>query len=96
MVFPADSITSVGNHGFGASKYPEAIPVENITSLDVKDALLSIFSIPGFPREIQTYLGISCAIEFTTTFFDRFGIKVTNLSVNHPQSYSVERVHSMI
>ncbi|GFS98906.1 retrovirus-related Pol polyprotein from transposon 412 [Trichonephila clavipes] len=79
-----------------ASKYPEAIPVESITSPNVIDALLSIFSKIGFPREIQSDLGTSFTSELTTTFFNRFGIKVTRSSVSHPQSNAVERVHRTI
>ncbi|GFT47301.1 retrovirus-related Pol polyprotein from transposon 412 [Trichonephila clavipes] len=79
-----------------ASKYPEAIPVESITSPNVIDALLSIFSRIGFPREIQSDLGISSTSDLTTTFFNKFGIKVTRSSVSHPQSNAVERVHRTI
>ncbi|GFX78803.1 retrovirus-related Pol polyprotein from transposon 412 [Trichonephila clavipes] len=79
-----------------ASKYPEAIPVESITSPNVIDALLSIFSRLGFPREIQSDLGTSFTSELTTTFFNKFGIKVTRSSVSHPQSNAVERVHRTI
>ncbi|GFU71135.1 retrovirus-related Pol polyprotein from transposon 412 [Trichonephila clavipes] len=79
-----------------ASKYPEAIPVESITSPNVIDALLSIFSRIGFPREIQSDLGTSFTNELTTTFFNKFGIKVTRSSVIHPQSNAVERVHRTI
>ncbi|GFS74438.1 retrovirus-related Pol polyprotein from transposon 17.6 [Trichonephila clavipes] len=79
-----------------ASKYPEAIPVESSTSPNVIDALLSIFSRIGFPREIQSDLGTSFTSELTTTFFNKFGIKVTRSSVNHPQSNAVERVHRTI
>ncbi|GFS93339.1 retrovirus-related Pol polyprotein from transposon 412 [Trichonephila clavipes] len=79
-----------------ASKYPEAIPVESITSPNVIDALLSIFSRIRFPREIQSDLGTSFTSELTTTFFNKFGIKVTRSSVSHPQSNAVERVHRTI
>ncbi|GFY14912.1 retrovirus-related Pol polyprotein from transposon 17.6 [Trichonephila clavipes] len=79
-----------------ASKYPEAIPVESITSPNVIDALLSIFSRIGFPREIQSGLVTSFTSEMTTTFFNKFGIKVTRSSVSHAQSNAVERVHRTI
>ncbi|GFS93062.1 retrovirus-related Pol polyprotein from transposon 17.6 [Trichonephila clavipes] len=36
-----------------SSKFPEAIPVSDISSVSVTDALLNIFSRMGFPREIQ-------------------------------------------
>ncbi|GFU02235.1 retrovirus-related Pol polyprotein from transposon 412 [Trichonephila clavipes] len=37
-----------------------------------------------------------CTSELTTTFFNKFGIKVTRSSVSHPQSNAVERVHRTI
>ncbi|GFS50080.1 retrovirus-related Pol polyprotein from transposon 17.6 [Trichonephila clavipes] len=50
----------------------------------------------GFPREIQSDLGTSFTSELTTTFFNKFRIKVTRSSVSHPQSNAVERVHRTI
>ncbi|GFU46134.1 retrovirus-related Pol polyprotein from transposon 17.6 [Trichonephila clavipes] len=50
----------------------------------------------GFPREIQSDLGTSFTSELTTTFFNKFGIKVTRSSVSHHQSNAVERVHRTI
>ncbi|GFX97418.1 uncharacterized protein K02A2.6 [Trichonephila clavipes] len=79
-----------------ASKYPEAISMESITSPNVIDALLSIFSRIGFPHEIQSDLGTSFTSELTTTCFNKFGIKLTRSSVSHPQSNAVERVHRTI
>ncbi|GFW28909.1 retrovirus-related Pol polyprotein from transposon 297 [Trichonephila clavipes] len=51
-------ITSKGNRYLitaicMSSKFPEAIPVSDISSFSVTDALLNIFSRMGFPREIQ-------------------------------------------
>ncbi|GFU15472.1 retrovirus-related Pol polyprotein from transposon 17.6 [Trichonephila clavipes] len=51
-------ITSKGNRYLitaicMSSKFPEAIPVSDISSVSVTDALLNIFSRMGFPREIQ-------------------------------------------
>ncbi|GBN27959.1 hypothetical protein AVEN_181806-1 [Araneus ventricosus] len=76
-----------------SSRYPDAIPVADISSVSVTDALLEIFNRIGFPREIQSDLGTSFTSFLTTEYFDRFGIKVTHSSVNHPQSDPVERFH---
>ncbi|GBN26224.1 Uncharacterized protein K02A2.6 [Araneus ventricosus] len=76
-----------------SSKYPEAIPVADINSVSVIDALLEVFSRMGFPREIQCDNGTSFTSHLTTEFFERFGIKVTHSSVHHPQSNPVERFH---
>ncbi|GFY23978.1 retrovirus-related Pol polyprotein from transposon 412 [Trichonephila clavipes] len=76
-----------------SSKFPEAIPVSDISSLSVTDALLNIFSRMGFPREIQGDQGTSFSSALTTEFFERFGILVRHSSVYHPQSNPVERFH---
>ncbi|GFV92000.1 retrovirus-related Pol polyprotein from transposon 297 [Trichonephila clavipes] len=75
------------------SKFFEAIPVSDISSVSVTDALLNIFSRMGFPREIQCDQGTSFTSALTTEFFERFGILVRHSSVYHPQSNPVERFH---
>ncbi|GBL73354.1 Retrovirus-related Pol polyprotein from transposon 412 [Araneus ventricosus] len=72
-----------------SSRYPDAIPVADISSVSVTDAFLEIFSKMGFPREIQSDLCSSFTSFLRTEFFDRFGIKVTHSSVHHPQSNPV-------
>ncbi|GFV34085.1 retrovirus-related Pol polyprotein from transposon 412 [Trichonephila clavipes] len=74
-------ITSKGNRYLitaicMSSKFPEAIPVSDISSVCVTDALLDIFSRMGFPREIQCDQGTSFTSALTTEFFERFGILV--------------------
>ncbi|GFW14495.1 retrovirus-related Pol polyprotein from transposon 297 [Trichonephila clavipes] len=76
-----------------SSKFPEAIPVSDISSVSVTDALLNIFSRMGFSREIQCDQGTSFTSALTTEFFERFGILVRHSSVYHPQSNPVERFH---
>ncbi|GFV95591.1 retrovirus-related Pol polyprotein from transposon 412 [Trichonephila clavipes] len=79
-----------------ASRYPDAIPVPDITSKSVVNALLKVFSRMGFPREIQTDQGTSFMSRLTVEFFNRFGIKVSRSSVYHPQSNPVERFHRRV
>ncbi|GFU97312.1 retrovirus-related Pol polyprotein from transposon 412 [Trichonephila clavipes] len=91
-------ITSKGNRYLitaicMSSKFPEAIPVSDISSVSVTDALLNIFSRMGFPREIQCDQGTSFTSALTTEFFERFGILVRHSSVYHPQNNPVERFH---
>ncbi|GBN63108.1 hypothetical protein AVEN_138105-1 [Araneus ventricosus] len=50
----------------------------------------------GFPREIQSDLGTSFTSFLTEKVFDRFGIKVTQSSVHHPQSKPVDRFHRTV
>ncbi|GFT08751.1 uncharacterized protein K02A2.6 [Trichonephila clavipes] len=91
-------ITSKGNRYLitaicMSSKFPEAIPVSDISSVSVTDALLNIFSLMGFPREIQCDQGTFFTSALTTELFERFGILVRHSSVYHPQSNPVERFH---
>ncbi|GFY14872.1 retrovirus-related Pol polyprotein from transposon 412 [Trichonephila clavipes] len=66
-----------------ASKYPDAIPVPDIASKSVVNALLQVFSRIGFPREIQTDQGTSFISRLTVELFNRFGLA-------YPQSNPVE------
>ncbi|GFV28611.1 retrovirus-related Pol polyprotein from transposon 412 [Trichonephila clavipes] len=78
-----------------SSRYSDAIPVANLCSTTVVNALLQIFSRMGFPRELQTDQGTSFISALTTEFLERFGVKVVIYrgSVHHPQSNPVERMH---
>lgn len=79
-----------------ATKFPEAVPLRDATSVEVVDALLSIFARVGFPSEIQSDLGSVFTSALTTDFLQKCGIKIYDSSVNHPQSNSVEKVHSVM
>ncbi|GFV63065.1 retrovirus-related Pol polyprotein from transposon 412 [Trichonephila clavipes] len=76
-----------------SSRYPDAIPVVNLCSATVVNALLQIFSRMEFPRELQTDQDTSFMSALTTEFLERFGAKVVRSSVYHPQSNPVERMH---
>ncbi|GFV27985.1 retrovirus-related Pol polyprotein from transposon 17.6 [Trichonephila clavipes] len=71
-----------------SSRYPDTIPVANLCSTTVVNALLQIFSRMGFPRELQTDQGTSFMSALTTEFLERFGVKVVRSSVYHPQTPS--------
>ncbi|GFW32215.1 retrovirus-related Pol polyprotein from transposon 17.6 [Trichonephila clavipes] len=76
-----------------SSRYPDAIPVANLCSTTVVNALLQIFSRMGFPRLLQTDHDTSFMSALTTEFLERFGVKVVRSSVHHPQSNPLERMH---
>ncbi|KAF8766373.1 Retrovirus-related Pol polyprotein like [Argiope bruennichi] len=76
-----------------SSKYSDAIPVANLYSMTLVNALLQIFSRMGFPRELQTDQGTSFMSALTTEFLERFGVKVVRSPIYHPQSNPVERMH---
>lgn len=79
-----------------ATKFPEAIPLKELSSVEVVNALLSVFARVGFPSEIQSDQGSVFTSALTTTFFERCGIRLIHSSVYHPQSNSVEKWHSVM
>ncbi|GBM31262.1 Retrovirus-related Pol polyprotein from transposon 412, partial [Araneus ventricosus] len=79
-----------------SSKYPDAIPLADVKSTSVIDALIQVFSRLGFPRELQMDLGTNFTSELTETFLEKFGIKAVHSSVHRPQSNAVERFHRTI
>ena len=79
-----------------ATKFPEAVPMKEQSSVEVVNALLSIFARVGFPQEVQSDQGSVFTSALTTGFLEKCGIKVIHSSVYHPQSNSVERCHSVM
>lgn len=81
------------------SKYLEAIPIQNMLSETVVEALMQIFSRLGYAREVQTNLGrrfISCLTTLTTLFLEKFRVMLRHSSVCHPASNNVERLNRTI
>jgi len=76
-----------------ASRYPEAIPLADISSESVVKALLEIFCRIGFPKEVKFDNGAQFSSQLTTQFLNQFNIQVRHSSVYHPQSNMVERFH---
>ena len=76
-----------------ATKYPEAIPIRDLTTVTVIEALLDLFSRIGFPRELQTDQGTCFTSTLMAEFAERFCIRLIRSSPYHPQSNAVERMH---
>lgn len=79
-----------------ATKFPEAVPLRELTSVEIVKALLDVFARVGFPREIQCDQGTVFTSALTTGFLEKCGIKIIHSSVYHPQTNSVERWHSVM
>ncbi|XP_049272006.1 uncharacterized protein LOC125758637 [Rhipicephalus sanguineus] len=79
-----------------ATKFPEAIPLKELSSSEIVDALLTTFSRIGFPTEIQADQGTVFTSALTTTFLRKCGVRLLHSSVYHPQSNSVEKLHSVL
>ncbi|KAL8559173.1 hypothetical protein ACOMHN_048420 [Nucella lapillus] len=77
-----------------ATRYPEAIPMKDISSSSVAEALLNIFSRLGFPKEILSDQGSQFNSELMKEFHTVCGSKGVRTSPYHPQANGiVERFH---
>ncbi|GFT57854.1 retrovirus-related Pol polyprotein from transposon 412 [Trichonephila clavipes] len=76
-----------------SSKYLDAVPMPDIASTTVVEALFQIFSRMGFPKEIQTEQNFIHEYFKTSVFFENLGINVVRSSVYHPQSNPVKIFH---
>lgn len=74
------------------SRYPEAIPILNMLSEIVIDALTLVFSRLGYPLELQTDLGKSFTSNLNTVF--KRLLKV--LSVENGSDREVNLPHALL
>lgn len=77
-----------------ASKFPDAVPLIDISAKTVADAIMGVWSRNGIPCEVLTDRGT----QFTSRLFgdicDRLAFKHTRCSPYHPQSNGAfERLH---
>ncbi|GBO11832.1 hypothetical protein AVEN_267197-1 [Araneus ventricosus] len=79
-----------------ASKYPDAIPLKDIKSESIVEALLLTFSRFRFLRQVPCDLGSCFTSNLTSTFLEKFGIKVRHSSVHHPENNPIERFHRTV
>ena len=77
-----------------ATGFPEAIPLKAIDSISVSEALLTIFSRVGVPREVLSDQGTNFTSKLMGELHNLFGIKPLFSSVYHAQGNGrVERLH---
>lgn len=79
-----------------ATEFPEAIPLKELSSSETLDALLTTFSRIGFSAEIQADQGTVFTSALTTTFLRKCGVRLIHSSAYHPQSNSIEKLHSVL
>ncbi|XP_055862849.1 uncharacterized protein LOC106056191 isoform X1 [Biomphalaria glabrata] len=68
------------------SRWPEAIPLKQIEARDIVQALYTLFTRFGFPREILSDRGTQFNCQLATTFLNMFGIQQRFTTSYHPQS----------
>ncbi|XP_065438320.1 uncharacterized protein LOC135981052 [Chrysemys picta bellii] len=80
-----------------ATRYPEAVPLSSIEADTVADALLTIFSRVGFPKEVLTDQGSNFMSALLRCLWERCGVRHNWASAYHPQSNGlVERFNGTL
>ncbi len=80
-----------------ATRYPEAVAVRNISAKSVAEALFSMISRVGIPKEILTDQGTAFMSRTIRKLYEVLGIKSVRTSVYHPQTDGlVERFNSTL
>ncbi len=80
-----------------ATRYPEAVALRNISAKSVAEALFSMISRVGIPKEILTDQGTAFMSRTIRELYELLGIKSVRTSVYHPQTDGlVERFNRML
>ncbi len=69
-----------------ATRYPEAVALRNISAKSVAEALFSMISRLGIPKEILTNQGTAFMSRTIREHYELLGIKSVRTSVYHPQT----------
>ncbi len=69
-----------------ATRYPEAVALRNISAKSVANALFSLISRVGIPKEILTDQGTAFMSRTLRELYELLGIKSIRTSVYHPQT----------
>uniref|UniRef100_A0A674ITH5 Gypsy retrotransposon integrase-like protein 1 n=1 Tax=Terrapene triunguis TaxID=2587831 RepID=A0A674ITH5_9SAUR len=69
-----------------ATRFPEAIPLRNITARTIADELVKVFARVGLPREILTDQGTNFTSRLLRQVCELLGVKQLRTSVYHPQT----------
>ena len=77
-----------------ATRYPEAIPLRNITAKKVTEVLIEIFARHGIPGEILTDQGTNFTSSLLGELYKLIGVTALRTSPYHPQTDGlVERLN---
>ena len=69
-----------------ATRYPEAVPLCNISAKSVAQALFQIISRVGIPKEILTNQGTLFMSRTLRKLYELLGIQSIRTTVYHPQT----------
>ena len=80
-----------------ATRYPEAVPLKDVSAISVAEALLTIFSRMGFPKEILLDQGSQFNSDLMKQFLVLCQCREIRTSPYHPQANgTVERFHGTL
>ena len=80
-----------------STRFPEAIPLTNITAPKISKALVNFFTLVGLPKEIQSDQGSNFMSGLFQQVVFQLGAKQIKSSANHPESQgALERFHSTL
>lgn len=80
-----------------ATSFPEAIPLKNIDTISVSEALLEIFARVGIPKEIHSDLGKQFTSDLMRELHRLLGIHPVFNTPYHPMGTGrIERIHSTL
>ena len=80
-----------------ATRYPDAVPLRHIDSATVADALISVFSHVGYPRQLTSDNGTQFTSAMFTKFLELLGTQHHRTPVYHAQSNGlVERFNGTL
>ena len=79
------------------TRYPEAIPLKNITSKTIVKHLIHFFTSVGIPKQIQSDRGSNFTSNFFQQIVDELNIEHVTSTAYHPQSQGcLERFHQTL
>ena len=80
-----------------STRFPEAIPLQNIKAKTIVQALTKFFTLVGLPKSIQSDQGSNFMSGLFQQVMHELGIKQYNLSAYHPESQgALERFHQTL
>lgn len=82
---------------WASTRYPEAIPLRNISTKKISNALINFFTRMGLPKVIQSNQGSNFTSKLFREINQQLGIKHIKSSAYHPQSQgALERFHATL
>ena len=80
-----------------STRFPEAIPLRNISAKTIVKALIKFFTLVGQPKSIQSDQGSNFMSGLFQQVMDELGIKQYRSSAYHPESQgALERYHQTL